>query len=111
MKDFRTDLASRQGSVGIQGAPSLDADGKKEATVGVEDFYVRFWGVRGSIAVGSPEVMRYGGNTSAIEVRCGSHLLIFDTGTGVRALGVALADKQQPLDADVFFTHTHYDHV
>jgi len=79
--------------------------------VGVEDFYVRFWGVRGSIAVGSPEVMRYGGNTSSIEVRCGSHLLIFDTGTGVRALGVALAEQKQPVDADIFFSHTHYDHV
>lgn len=79
--------------------------------MGVEEFYVRFWGVRGSIAVGSPEVMRYGGNTSALEIRCGSHLLLFDAGTGIRALGVALQQASTPVDADIFFTHTHYDHV
>lgn len=75
-----------------------------------EDFFVRFWGVRGSIAVGSPEVMRYGGNTSCLEIRCGGHVLIFDGGTGVRALGNQLA-KQAPVDADIYLTHTHYDHV
>jgi phosphoribosyl 1,2-cyclic phosphodiesterase len=76
----------------------------------VNEFYVRFWGVRGSIAVGSPEVMRYGGNTSSLEIRCGSHLLLFDAGTGLRALGIAL-QKQGAIDADLFLTHTHYDHV
>lgn len=74
------------------------------------DFYVRFWGVRGSIAVGSAEVMRYGGNTSCLEIRCGDHVLIFDSGTGIRALGNML-QRTAPLDADLFLTHTHYDHV
>lgn len=78
--------------------------------VGVEEFYVRFWGVRGSIAVGSPEVMRYGGNTSSLEVRCGPHVLLFDAGTGIRALGMAL-QQEGPIDADLFLTHTHYDHI
>ncbi|WP_341701853.1 MBL fold metallo-hydrolase [Ferrovibrio sp.] len=78
--------------------------------MGVEEFYVRFWGVRGSIAVGSPDVMRYGGNTSSLEIRCGSHLLLFDAGTGLRALGIALREES-PVDADLFLTHTHYDHV
>lgn len=78
--------------------------------MGVDDFYVRFWGVRGSIAVGSPDVMRYGGNTSSLEIRCGSHLLLFDAGTGVRSLGLSL-QPEAPLDADLFFSHTHYDHV
>lgn len=70
----------------------------------------RFWGVRGSIASPGPETVRYGGNTSCLEVRCGEHLLIFDAGTGIRRLG-GLLMAQAPLDFDLFFTHTHYDHV
>jgi len=71
---------------------------------------VRFWGVRGSIACCGPRTARYGGNTSSLEVRCGSRLLMFDAGTGIRYLGRTL-DGSGPLDADLFFTHTHFDHV
>lgn len=77
---------------------------------GGDDFLVRFWGVRGSIACPGPGTVRYGGNTSCLEVRCGPHLMIFDAGTGIRALGLSLAGKG-PLDADLFLTHTHFDHV
>jgi phosphoribosyl 1,2-cyclic phosphodiesterase len=74
------------------------------------DFFVRFWGVRGSIACSGPRTARYGGNTSSLEVRCGERLLLFDAGTGIRYLGNALeADKR--LEADLYFTHTHFDHV
>ena len=52
------------------------------------DFSVRFWGVRGSIACPGPETVRYGGNTSCLEVRCGDRLLILDAGTGLRRLGI-----------------------
>jgi phosphoribosyl 1,2-cyclic phosphodiesterase len=72
------------------------------------DFHVRFWGVRGSIACSGPRTLRYGGNTSCVEVRCGERLLIFDGGTGLRYLGNGL---QGPLEADLFLTHTHFDHV
>ncbi len=72
---------------------------------------VRFWGVRGSIACPGSETVRYGGNTSCIEVRCGEHLLIFDAGTGLRPLGKTLAAKGATLDTDLFFSHTHFDHV
>ena len=79
------------------------------------DFFVRFWGVRGSIACPGPETQRYGGNTSCLEVRCGDTLLIFDAGTGIRELGEALdaeaAKSGRPVDADLFFSHTHLDHV
>jgi len=71
---------------------------------------VRFWGVRGSISCPGPETVRYGGNTSCIEVRCGERVLIFDAGTGLRPLGAYL-DAQGPVDADLFFTHTHFDHI
>ena len=75
-----------------------------------EDFLVRFWGVRGSIAAPGPATARYGGNTSSIEVRCGARLILLDAGTGLRALGNRLA-AEAPLDADLFFSHTHFDHV
>ena len=74
------------------------------------DFMVRFWGVRGSIACPGPRTVRYGGNTPCVEVRCGEHLMIFDGGTGLRPLGDALA-TQGPIDADVYFSHTHFDHI
>lgn len=71
---------------------------------------VRFWGVRGSISCSGAEYARYGGNTSCLEVSAGGRRLIFDAGTGIRTLGVELA-KQAPLDIDIYFTHTHLDHL
>lgn len=76
-----------------------------------DPFYVRFWGVRGSIATTGADTLRYGGNTTCLEMRCGPHLLIFDTGTGVRPLGDMLEKQRQPVTADLFFSHTHIDHV
>jgi phosphoribosyl 1,2-cyclic phosphodiesterase len=75
-----------------------------------QEFRVRFWGVRGSIAVPGSATARYGGNTSSVEVRCGGRLILLDSGTGIRALGSRLLGEA-PLDADLLFTHTHFDHV
>ena len=72
-------------------------------------FSVRFWGVRGSIACSGPRTVRYGGNTSSLEVRCGDQLLLFDAGTGIRYLGKTLDGGR--IDGDIYFTHTHFDHV
>jgi phosphoribosyl 1,2-cyclic phosphodiesterase len=72
---------------------------------------VRFWGVRGSIACPGPETIRYGGNTPCIEVHCGEHVLIFDAGTGLRALGNALIKDRKTNEFDIFLTHCHLDHV
>jgi phosphoribosyl 1,2-cyclic phosphodiesterase len=74
------------------------------------DFMVRFWGVRGSIACPGPATVRYGGNTSCIEIRCGGQLVIFDAGSGVRLLGDMLMRGEHPREFDLFFTHTHLDH-
>ena len=71
---------------------------------------VRFWGVRGSLACPGSETVRYGGNTSCLEIRCGGHLIILDAGTGLRLLGRSLNDKT-PIDADLLFSHTHLDHI
>lgn len=71
---------------------------------------VKFWGVRGSIACSSSEHVRYGGNTSCIEMRAGGHRMIFDAGTGIRTLG-----KQFVRDGEkeiyLLLTHTHWDHI
>ena len=74
------------------------------------EFMVRFWGVRGSIACPGPGTMRYGGNTSCVEVRVAGRLFIFDSGSGIRLLGNALMKSRHPRDFDLFFTHTHLDH-
>lgn len=79
------------------------------------DFSVQFWGVRGSIACPGPDTVRYGGNTSCLEIRCGGRLFIFDAGTGLRLLGQALMKKslsdRGDIDAHLFLTHTHFDHI
>ena len=72
---------------------------------------VRFWGVRGSIACPGPETVRYGGNTSCVEIRCGERLLIFDGGSGLRPLGRELHNNGGPFDLDLFYSHTHLDHI
>ncbi|MBE7380280.1 MAG: MBL fold metallo-hydrolase [Leptolyngbya sp. SIO1E4] len=73
-------------------------------------FLIRFWGVRGSIACPGPQTVRYGGNTSCLEMRVGGKLLVFDGGTGLRVLGLKLL-SEMPLDAAMFFTHSHWDHI
>jgi phosphoribosyl 1,2-cyclic phosphodiesterase len=77
-------------------------------------FYTRFWGVRGSIPTPGPTTVIYGGNTACLEIRAGERLLIVDLGTGVKPLGDWLAaneTKKHPIDADIFVTHTHWDHI
>ncbi|MFH1533108.1 MAG: MBL fold metallo-hydrolase [Pseudomonadota bacterium] len=72
------------------------------------DFSVRFWGVRGSIPVSGPTTLRYGGNTSCVEVRAGAEHVIIDAGTGIRALGASL---KTPLSVRMLFSHLHWDHI
>lgn len=71
---------------------------------------VRFHGTRGSLPVSGRDQVRYGGATPCIEVRCGDELLIIDAGTGLHTLGQSLP-RGVPLDADLIFTHYHWDHV
>ncbi len=74
------------------------------------EFIVEFWGVRGSIPTPGSNTVRYGGNTSCVEMRIGEKRLIFDGGTGLRVLGLNLL-KQMPVEAHIFFSHTHWDHI
>jgi phosphoribosyl 1,2-cyclic phosphodiesterase len=76
---------------------------------------VRFWGVRGSLPTPGADTVIYGGNTSCLEVRADERLIIIDLGTGVRPLGDWLIEndlkKYGKIKADIFLTHTHWDHV
>jgi phosphoribosyl 1,2-cyclic phosphodiesterase len=76
---------------------------------------LRFWGVRGSIPCPGPDTVIYGGNTSCIEIRADDRLIIIDLGTGIRPLGEWLIQndlkKYGKIKADIFLTHTHWDHI
>jgi phosphoribosyl 1,2-cyclic phosphodiesterase len=80
---------------------------------GHESAKIRFWGVRGSIPVSGPQTMRFGGNTSCVEVRADGQIIILDAGSGLRPLGVALGSefRVHPLDLTILITHTHWDHI
>jgi phosphoribosyl 1,2-cyclic phosphodiesterase len=72
---------------------------------------VRFWGVRGSIASPGPHTVRYGGNTTCIEVRTDNNeLFILDAGTGIFPLSQTLL-AELPVQANVFISHSHWDHI
>lgn len=74
---------------------------------------VRFWGTRGSIATPGPQTVRYGGNTSCVEVQTADGtLLVLDAGTGLRALGDALlARPGAARRGHILISHTHWDHI
>jgi len=74
---------------------------------------VTFWGTRGSIATPGRSTMRYGGNTSCVELEAGGQIIIFDAGTGIRELGLKLLRqyKTKPLTIHLFVSHTHWDHI
>jgi phosphoribosyl 1,2-cyclic phosphodiesterase len=72
---------------------------------------VKFWGVRGSIACPGPKTVRYGGNTTCIEIRTDNNeLIILDAGTGIFQLSQALL-AEMPVTANVLITHSHWDHI
>ncbi|MBD1839737.1 MBL fold metallo-hydrolase [Coleofasciculus sp. FACHB-64] len=75
------------------------------------EFLLQFWGVRGSIPSPGKDTVRYGGNTSCIEMQIGGKRLIFDGGTGLRLLSKDLINQQQSVEAYMFFTHYHWDHI
>ena len=72
---------------------------------------VKFWGVRGSIASPGPKTVRYGGNTTCIEIRTDNNeLIILDAGTGIFPLSQTLL-AELPVTANVLITHSHWDHI
>lgn len=71
---------------------------------------VKFWGARGSIPCPSPEHMRYGGNTSCIEIEAGGRRFALDAGTGIRGLGNSFLEGGVH-ESHILLTHTHWDHI
>lgn len=74
---------------------------------------VRFWGTRGSLAAPGPETVRYGGDTSTVEVRAAAtgdrSVVVLDAGTGIRRLGEAIEPDIERVD--VLLSHLHMDHI
>ena len=72
---------------------------------------IRFWGVRGSIPSPGRKTVRYGGNTTCIEVETDDgQTIILDAGTGIVPLAQSFL-KRLPLSCSIFITHTHWDHI
>src|SRR3954464_9472964 len=74
---------------------------------------IRLWGVRGSIPVPGKGTVRYGGNTSCVEVRADGEIIILDAGSGIRLLGLALDKEFGPrsMKLTLLISHTHWDHI
>jgi phosphoribosyl 1,2-cyclic phosphodiesterase len=73
---------------------------------------VRFWGTRGSVPTPGPSTVRYGGNTACVEMRTNSGtFFIFDSGTGIRELGLNLVRQGGHVSAHLMLGHTHWDHI
>jgi phosphoribosyl 1,2-cyclic phosphodiesterase len=72
---------------------------------------IKCWGSRGSIPVSGPEYLKYGGDTTCLEVRARSDdILIIDAGTGIRRLGHHLI-RENRFEYHLVFTHCHWDHI
>lgn len=74
---------------------------------------LKFWGTRGSISVPGPGTLRYGGNTTCVEMRADGEIIVLDAGSGIRPLGVALEKEfqSQPIKLSLLITHAHWDHI
>jgi phosphoribosyl 1,2-cyclic phosphodiesterase len=75
---------------------------------------LKLWGVRGSTPTPQIENLKFGGNTSCLEIRNGENeCVIFDAGSGIRALGQTLMEEAAgaPIKAKIFLTHFHWDHI
>src|SRR5215470_7207996 len=74
---------------------------------------LKIWGVRGSSPVPGPGTVRYGGNTSCIEIRADGELIVLDAGSGIRELGLSLESEfgSRPINLSLLITHVHWDHI
>jgi phosphoribosyl 1,2-cyclic phosphodiesterase len=81
--------------------------------VGASKTRVIFWGVRGSIPTPGPGTVRYGGNTSCVEVRAEGEIIVLDAGSGIRLLGQSLQREfgSDPIRLAILISHTHWDHI
>ena len=72
---------------------------------------LKIWGCRGSVAAPGSDTVKYGGNTSCVEVMLEDEVaLVLDAGTGIRALGLDLV-RRGVQQIHIFLTHLHLDHL
>ena len=71
---------------------------------------VKIWGCRGSIACPAPTHLKYGGNTTSLEVDVGGRKVLLDCGTGIRNLGKEMMKEAQEY-CHILLSHTHWDHI
>ena len=87
----------------------------------MNEFKVKFRGVRGSYPIANKDFLQYGGNTSCVEVNVGGYLIILDAGTGLISVGNELMRKyimsgtnsieRKPINATILLSHIHQDHL
>ena len=72
---------------------------------------IKFWGVRGSYPTPGAGTVKYGGNTSCVEVQAGERTIVLDAGTGCIPLGRELARSKRAGEILLLLSHVHHDHI
>jgi len=73
---------------------------------------IKFWGTRGSIPAPDPHTLKFGGNTTCVEVvLVNGQRVVIDGGTGFRLLGQHLTAINDPCHFHLLLTHGHWDHL
>ncbi|MFA4915565.1 MAG: MBL fold metallo-hydrolase [Syntrophales bacterium] len=73
---------------------------------------IKIWGCRGSICAPGQDTVRYGGNTTCVEIRPREGgIIIVDAGSGIRLLGKQLLKEKELAELCLVLTHTHWDHI
>lgn len=74
---------------------------------------ITVYGTRGSYPVCTPNVIKYGGNTTCHYIESGDDKIIIDGGSGIRNLGkdIMKRDNDDEYNLNLLITHTHWDHI
>lgn len=73
---------------------------------------ITIWGCRGSIGSPGQDTLRYGGNSTCVEIRLREGgVIIVDAGSGIRLLGKQLLKDKEPTELYLVLTHAHWDHL
>src|SRR5438045_9758602 len=74
---------------------------------------IKFWGTRGSSSVPGPGTLRYGGNTTCVEVRSDGEIILLDAGSCIRPFGISLEKEcgSEPIKLYHLITHAHWGHI
>jgi phosphoribosyl 1,2-cyclic phosphodiesterase len=133
-KRLKADEATRDIKIVVVSAKQYDYDQKRALELGADAFVqkpinrqtflkqikrviedkveVSFWGVRGTMPVPGSTALRYGGNTPCVSIEFPrGQMFIFDAGTGIRQLSSYLLQRRQRLEAKIFISHPHWDHI